>query len=323
MPANGPDVSLRAPAVRPILKWAGGKRQLLPALRPFYPAAFGRFVEPFLGSGAVFLDCYNSGRLEGHEVHLSDTNADVIGCYRMVRDDVEGTIRALRQLESGHAAGGAAHFYEVRDERFNRNRLTIRDTDDPSRRYTPELAAMLIYLNRTGYNGLFRLNSRGAFNVPAGRYTSPRICDPENLRAWSRALGAPGVSLTCAGFVEALAHLRAGDFVYLDPPYVPVSATASFTAYTAGGFDSDAQIRLQRLVVGLAGAGVFVLLSNSYAPEVRALYARSAEARAAGLAAHTVRARRAINSRASGRGMVREYVVTNVRRAGSATGGFV
>jgi len=323
MPANAPDLSLAAPAVRPILKWAGGKRQLLPALRPFYPAVFGRFVEPFLGSGAVFLDCHNSGRLEGREVRLSDNNADIIGCYRMVRDDVEGTIGALRQLEAGHAAGGAAHFYEVRDERFNRDRLAIRDEDDPSNRYTPELAAMLIYLNRTGYNGLFRLNSRGAFNVPAGRYTSPRICDPENLRALSRALALPGVSLTFAGFTEALSGLRAGDFVYLDPPYAPVSATASFTAYTAGGFDSHAQVRLQRLVVGLALQGVSVLLSNSYVPEVRALYARSADARAAGLAAHTVRARRAINSRASGRGTVREYVVTNVRRSASAPRGFV
>jgi DNA adenine methylase len=323
MPARAPDVALFDPAVRPILKWAGGKRQLLPALQPFYPAAFDRFVEPFLGSGAVFLDCYNSGRLEGREVRLSDNNADVIGCYRMVRDNVEETIGALRQLAAGHEAGGAAHFYEVRDQRFNRERQAFRDDEDPSSRYTPDLAAMLIYLNRTGYNGLFRLNSRGAFNVPAGRYTSPRICDPDNLRAWSRALGLPGVSLTCAGFAEALADLRAGDFVYLDPPYAPVSATANFTSYTADGFDSHAQAHLQRLVVALAQAGVFIVLSNSYVPEVRALYARSAAAKAAGLVAHTVRARRAINSRGSARGSVPEYVITNVPRSDPARRGFV
>ncbi|MEO7273721.1 MAG: Dam family site-specific DNA-(adenine-N6)-methyltransferase [Vicinamibacterales bacterium] len=323
MPAHPSEIPLASPAARPILKWAGGKRQLLPALRPFYPASFDRFVEPFLGSGAVFLDCYNSGRLDGREVRLSDNNADIIGCYRMVRDDVEGTIAALRELEAGHTNGGAAHFYAVRDERFNRDRLAIRDHHDPSSRYTPDLAAMLIYLNRTGYNGLFRLNSRGAFNVPAGRYTAPRICDQDNLRALSRALGRPGVSLTHAGFSDALADLRPRDFVYLDPPYAPVSSTASFTAYTAGGFDSQAQERLQRAVIGLARSGVFVLLSNSYVPEVRELYARSADARAAGLAAHTVKARRAINSRASARGTVREYVVTNVRRSPSAAGGFV
>jgi len=323
MPANAPDFGLTARAVRPILKWAGGKRQLLPALRPFYPVSFDRFVEPFLGSGAVFLDCYNSGRLEGREVRLSDNNADIIGCYRMVRDDVEGTIAALRELEAGHTEGGTAHFYAVRDQRFNRDRLAIRDDHDPSSCYTPALAAMLIYLNQTGYNGLFRLNSRGAFNVPAGRYASPRICDPDNLRALSRALGQPGVSLNRADFAEALRDLRPGDFVYLDPPYAPVSATASFTAYTASGFDSAAQAALQRLVVGLARAGVFVLLSNSYVPEVQALYAQSGEARAAGLEAHTVQARRAINSRAAARGTVPEYVITNVPRSASAQPGFV
>src|SRR5215203_4743617 len=113
MPANTPEVALAPSAARPILKWAGGKRQLLPALRPFYPGSFDRFVEPFLGSGAVFLDCYNRGLLDGREVRLSDNNADIIGCYRIVRDDVEGTIAVLRELEDGHTHGGAAHFYAV------------------------------------------------------------------------------------------------------------------------------------------------------------------------------------------------------------------
>src|SRR6476660_7068797 len=231
MPANAPDVSLGAPAVRPILKWAGGKRQLLPQLRPYYPAHFTRYVEPFLGSGAVFLDCYNRGLLAGREVRLSDINADIIGCYRMVRDAVDDTIALLSALEDGHHRGGRRFFYEIRDAGFNRLRQAAGSSSDPAGHYTPELAAMLIYLNRTGFNGLFRLNSRGAFNVPAGRYASPRICDPDNLRALSRALGQPGVSLNRADFAEALRDLRPGDFVYLDPPYAPVSATASFTAY--------------------------------------------------------------------------------------------
>jgi DNA adenine methylase len=303
---------LPATTARPILKWAGGKRQLLPALRPFYPHTFGRYAEPFLGSGAVFLDCYNAGLLGGREVRLSDNNADIIGCYRMVRDHVEETIDALLALERGHTENPRDHFYEVRDGRFNTARAELRTTQDPSSAYTPDLAAMLIYLNRTGYNGLFRVNSRGAFNVPIGRYAAPVICDADNLRRWSQALGSPGLTLEVRPFQSALAELRRGDFVYLDPPYAPVSSTARFTAYTASGFDAADQAHLQQTVIDLAGRGVHVLLSNSFVPEVARLYA-GGEARAAGLTAHVVPARRAINSRAAGRGAVREYLITNVR----------
>src|SRR5262245_12779629 len=181
--------------VRPILKWAGGKRQLLPELRPYYPRVFSRYVEPFLGSGAVFLDCHNLGLLDGREVRLSDVNADIIGCYRIVRDAVDDVIAVLAALEDGHRRHGQRHFYEVRDERFDRRRESADASTDPAAHYTPELAAMLIYLNRTGYNGLFRLNSRGAFNVPAGRYDSPLICDADNLRRLSAALARPDLSL--------------------------------------------------------------------------------------------------------------------------------
>jgi DNA adenine methylase len=300
-------------AVRPILKWAGGKRQLLPVLRRFYPPAFDRYIEPFLGSGAVFLDCHNRGLLEGHGVALSDINADVIGCYRMVRDSVEQVIEALRALETGHRADGQRHFYAVRDGQFNELRRHVHGLADPAGAYTPDLAGMLIYLNRTAYNGLFRLNSRGAFNVPAGRYATVTICDADNLRALSAALRRPGLSLEVRSFEQALGAGRAGDFVYLDPPYAPVSRTAHFTSYTAHRFGTDAQLRLQQEVVKLATRGASVLLSNSVAPDITRLYARSLEARSAGLKARTVPARRAINSRASGRGAVREYLITNVR----------
>ena len=300
-------------AVRPILKWAGGKRQLLPALRPYYPSDFARYYEPFLGSGAVFLDCHNRGLLDGREVHLSDINADVIGCYRMVRDDVEAVIAELAQLDEGHRADGNRHFYAVRDQRFNAIRRDVHASRDPATAYTPALAAMLIYLNRTGYNGLFRLNRRGAFNVPAGRYASVRICDTPNLRRLSAALARPGLTLEVDSFERALAATGARDFVYLDPPYSPVSRTAHFTAYTAGRFGLEQQTTLQRLVVALARRGTAVLLSNSVAPAIRRLYKDDGDARAAGLAATTVAARRAINSQASRRGAVREYVITNIR----------
>jgi len=298
--------------VRPILKWAGGKRQLLPTLRRYYPASFRRYVEPFLGSGAVFLDCHNHGLLDSCEVHLSDINADVIGCYRTVRDDVEAVIEALDTLEAGHRVEGARHFYAVRDEQFNALRRDVRASAELAMAYTPSLAAMLIYLNRTGYNGLFRLNSRGGFNVPVGRYSSVTICDAPNLRRLSAALRRPGLTVEVRPFEEALAQGRPGDFVYLDPPYAPVSRTSHFTSYTASRFGPDEQARLQQAVVGLARLGASVLLSNSVAPDIRRLYADNVDARSAGLRARTVEARRAINSRASRRGAVREYLITNI-----------
>jgi DNA adenine methylase len=304
-----PDV--RTP-LRPILKWAGGKRQLLPELRPFYPKAFRRYFEPFLGSGAVFLDLHNAGLLDGREVRLSDINADIIGCYRAVRDDVDMVIAALRAHDRAYQSSGGAHYYAVRDDAFNPVRREVHASSDPAAAYTPELAAMLVFLNRTGFNGLFRLNARGAFNVPHGRNTNPRICDDENLRAWSRLLRRPGVQIDVCGFETALERAGREDFVYLDPPYAPLSGTARFTSYTADGFDADAQKRLQRAVLRLTARRASVLLSNSAAPQIRALDARDRRALKAGLSARTVAARRAINSRAAGRGPVREYLITNV-----------
>jgi DNA adenine methylase len=303
----------RAP-VRPILKWAGGKRQLLPELRPFYPRRFRQYFEPFLGSGAVFLDLYNRGLLDGRGVRLSDINADVIGCYRAVRDEVDEVIEMLRALESAYGAHGAAHFYDVRDRVFNPARRGMHGAADPAGAYTPSLAAMLIYLNRTGFNGLFRVNARGDFNVPAGRYVRPRICDEANLRAWSAALNRSGVRLDACPFDEALREAGRDDFVYLDPPYAPVSGTSRFTSYTAGGFGVAEQEALQRAVIALALRRASVLLSNSAAPQIRALYATHAAVRSAGLRATQVAARRAINSLAARRGPVREYLITNVTR---------
>jgi DNA adenine methylase len=298
-----------AAGARPILKWAGGKRQLLPELRRYYPSEFTRYIEPFLGSGAVFLDLHNAGLLDGREVRLSDINADVIGCYLMVRDGVQEVIDALRALEEGHLAAGREHFYEIRDARFNPRRQAVQAGGAP---YTPDLAAMLIYLNRTGYNGLFRLNSRGVFNVPLGRHASVRICDAENLRRLSAALGRPGVTIQVQRFDDALADAGRGDFVYLDPPYAPVSQTAYFTSYTALRFGPEQQAALQRAVIAMAHRGARVLLSNSVAPEIRALYEESEDVRQAGFLARTVEARRAINSRATHRGAVLEYLITNV-----------
>jgi DNA adenine methylase len=300
--------------LRPLLKWAGGKRQLLPRLRPYYPREFSRYLEPFLGSGAVFVDLHNSGALDGREVHLSDINADVIGCYRTVRDDADAVIRELERLAGRYKQDPAATHHAVRDLRFPPLRRHVHASADPAGAYTPALAAMLMFLNRTGFNGLFRVNARGDFNVPAGRQNNPRLCDALNLRAWSAALQRAGVSLEAIAYERALDRARDGDFIYLDPPYAPLSETSRFTSYTAGGFGPDAQSALQRLVIDVAGRGALVLLSNSSAREIQRLYARSTTARGAGLRATTVRARRAINARASGRGEIREYLITNLSR---------
>jgi DNA adenine methylase len=291
---------------RPLLKWAGGKRQLLPALRAYYPERFSRYFEPFVGSGAVVFDLHASGRLAGRQVRLVDVNRDLIDCYEVLRDDTDAVIRELARLEQAHTRDGSACYYEVRDERFNPARAA-------GERRTPALAAMFIYLNRTGFNGLFRLNRRGGFNVPAGRYSDPTICDPEHLRQVATTLRVSRVSLVHGTFDTALEDAGAGDFVYCDPPYAPLSPTASFAHYTAGGFSELDQARLQRTVVAIAQRGACVVVSNSSAPLVERLYG-ARDARLAGLEIHRVPARRAINSRASARGVVDELVITNARR---------
>jgi DNA adenine methylase len=299
-----PPCALLSPAGRPLLKWAGGKRQLLPALRPYYPAAFTRYIEAFFGSGAVFFDLHASGRLAGRQAWLIDDNADLIGCYRTLTAQTDAVIRELRLLAAGHEQRGSDFYYEVRDGRFN----PMRAASTP---YTPELAAMLIYLNRTGFNGLFRLNKAGAFNVPAGRYVNPRIVDEAHLRQVASALRSPGVTLIRGSFDQVLAGTAKGDFIYCDPPYAPLSRTACFANYTAQGFGHDDQQQLQQALIVAARRGAPVVLSNSSAPEIERLYS-TREARLAQLRVKRVYARRAINSRAESRGPIAELIVTNV-----------
>lgn len=308
---------------RPFLKWAGGKRQLLPELRLFYPRTFGRYFEPFVGSGAVFFDLAAHGLIGRDGARLSDVNADVIGCYQALVHDLPGVTRHLRRLAAAYAEHGEGHYYEVRDAQFNPMRARLRAAGygtPPTRSLATQLAAMLIYLNRTGFNGLFRLNSRGDFNVPVGRYANPRICDEPTLQAAAAVLSGRSAEIRFDAFEGVLAHAKRGDFLYLDPPYAPLTATSRFTAYTESGFTSEDQRRLQRVVVTLAERGCHVVLSNSTAPLVRDLYEHDERARGAGLRVWRVRARRAINARGSARGPIDELVITNVpRRRGRAS----
>ena len=268
-------------------------------------------MEPFLGSGAVFFDLYRAGRLRDRDVVLIDSNPDLIGCYESVRDNPDAIARALDRLAAAHARGGQGHYYEVRDARFNPLRGERRAPDGRIA-YTPELAAMLIYLNRTGFNGLFRVNASGRFNVPAGRYERPRIVDRARLRQVSRAFSNPRVRLEYGSFEMVDEIAGPGDFLYVDPPYAPVSRTANFTGYTSSPFDTRHQRRLQQLVLSLARRGSYVLLSNSAAGEIVGLYDRNDQARRAGLRAFRVAARRSVNSNSSRRGVVDEYLITNV-----------
>ena len=284
--------------VRPFLKWA---------------RTFGAYHEPFVGSGAVFFDLFNRGLLLDRRAILIDRNADLTGCYLMVRDRVDAVIRHLAKLAREYRKSPKEHYYLVRNEQFNPQRQRIFNGTGPdSSRYTPALAAKLIYLNRTGFNGLFRVNSAGMFNVPIGRYANPSICDRQNLRLVSRALIDISSEILQSGFESVLDRAQAGDFLYFDPPYAPLSRTALFTSYTAAGFTLFDQQRLQEAVVELARRGCWVVLSNSTAPEVAALYDGNRAATGVGLKAYTVPARRAINSNASRRGTVMEYIISNV-----------
>ena len=285
---------------------------MLPVLRRFYPDPAGRYFEPFLGSGAVFFDLTSRGRLNGHGATLSDDNADLIACYRRIRRSVDEVIAVLDRLAADHAARGRACYLQVRDEQFNPLRAAWRDRGADVDDYPADLAAMLIYLNRTGYNGLFRLNASGEFNVPPGRYDRPKVLDRLLLTEVSQILAAPAIRLEHAAFDRVLDAAEAGDFVYFDPPYAPTSTTANFRGYTGRGFSHADQQRLQQVVIALAARGAHVLLSNSVAPSVAALYEDNAAVAAAGLKTWRFPARRAVNSRPDRRGTVEELVVSNV-----------
>jgi DNA adenine methylase len=298
--------------LRPFLKWVGGKRQLLPVLRRFYPARTGRYFEPFVGSGAVFFDLLNQHRINGDGVTLSDQNADLIGCYRRIADSLDQLLATLDRFAADHMTRGRDCYLEIRDRHFNPQRAAWRARGSRLDEYTPEMAAMMIYLNRTGYNGLYRVNASGEFNVPPGRYDKPRINNHNLLTRISNAFAQPLVRLEHGAFDHLMADAQAGDFVYLDPPYAPLSATANFNRYTGQGFSDDDQKRLQQLVIGLASRGVHVLLSNSVAPSISALYEENDAVTAAGLKAWRFPARRSINSRPDRRGTIEELIVSNV-----------
>jgi len=269
---------------RPFLKWAGGKTQLLDELVRRVPKRFETYYEPFLGSGALFFHLYRLGMIK--RAVLSDINKELIATYVAIRDSVQDVIDILSTFPYDRD-----HFYHLRSM-------------DPDKLDFPMVAARMIYLNKTGYNGLYRVNRRGQFNVPFGSQCGkPKIVDRENLIAVSRALHS--VEILCADFGDILARAVSNDFVYCDPPYVPISRTSSFTQYQPGGFTESDQIRLRVMCEFLSSNGVSVMISNSSADSVLSRF------RPHGFRCEFVNARRFINSVGSKRGVVLESILTN------------
>jgi len=274
----------------PFVKWAGGKGQLLAQMEPYFPASFAGYVEPFVGGGAVFFHLYNRGRLDCKGVVLIDDMEELINAYRVIQSQVEDLIAALRAHEPHKL--DQEYFYAIRN--WDRQ-PGYAGRDDVAR------AARFIYLNRTCYNGLYRVNRRGQFNVPFGRYRNPTICDAENLRAVSKALA--GVTLVVGDFFRCLEWAGSSDLVYLDPPYHPLSETANFTSYTQADFHAGDQQRLAGLFRDLDFRGCQVMLSNSCTPFIRDLYADYEQIE--------VQAIRAISAKGDQRGAISELLVLN------------
>jgi DNA adenine methylase len=286
-PSNDPlSLDAVAPAPKPFIKWVGGKRRLVPELLRQAPSRFGRYHEPFVGGGALFFGLAEEHAGRDRWACISDTNLRLVRTYRAVRDDVEGLVARLRDYAEAHD----------KDQYY-----AVRALDVDAMEHDADVGAWFIYLNKTGFNGLYRVNRKGGFNVPMGRYKNPNICDDENLRACSRAL--QGVDIRHEGYEKAARRAVEGDFVYFDPPYVPASATANFTAYTRDGFGLAEQEKLRDVARDLKKRGVRVILSNSDTPPVRSLYQR-------GFAKRQVMMTRAVNSRASKRGSVPELLIS-------------
>lgn len=274
---------------KPFVKWVGGKRQLLKQFRllDLYPPEkfdikTASYFEPFVGGGAVFFD------LLPQKAFLSDLNAELVTTYNVIKNNVEGLILALNKHEYDKE-----YFLKIRAQ----NQKQLSDI---------EIAARFIYLNRTCFNGMYRVNSKGGFNVPFGKYTNPQICDEQNLRRVSKALA--DVEIRHEDYKKVLKKATKGDFVYFDPPYYPVSKTASFTSYTAESFLDKEQTELRDAFLELSNRGCYVMLSNSDTPFINDIYSEILDK---GIKITKVSAGRAINSKASGRGKISEVLVTN------------
>lgn len=270
--------------VLPVVKWVGGKRQLLEDITPLLPKKISFYCEPFLGGGAVLFS------IQPKKAVVNDLNEDLIAVYEVIRDDVDTLIEALKKHENTQE-----YFYAIRD--MDRNKQAYETMSKIDR------ASRLLYLNKTCYNGLFRVNSAGEFNTPFGYYKNPNITNEPVLRAVNKYFCSSNITFYNKDFSEILEKVPSDGFVYLDPPYDPVSDTASFTGYNKGGFDKDEQRRLKLCCDNLTTRGIKFLLSNSATAFIMDLYHE--------YSITMVKAKRAINSDASKRGAIEEVLIRN------------
>ena len=278
------------PLVRPFLKWAGGKRQLLPEIVKYVPKRISKhtYYEPFIGGGALLF------QLQPPKAVINDSNKELINCYKVIKDSLDELMEELRKDKYSNSE---TSYYEMRDlDRSKKKYASLSEV---------EKAARIIYLNKTCYNGLFRVNSQGQFNVPFGRYKNPNFLDDAVLIAVNKYLNSNDITLLNQDFAEAVKDANTGDFVYLDPPYDPVSQTASFTGYDVNGFNRDEQERLKEEFDALHKKGCKVMLSNSCTDFIMDLYKDYQDT------IIKVRATRSINSNALKRGRVDEVLVLN------------
>ena len=267
--------------LHPVIKWVGGKRQLLHEIKKYIPSGFNRYFEPFIGGGAVFFSLQQNGS------YISDVNEELVNLYCTIKYNAVDLLKDLRKHQNTKE-----YFLQIRNLDREKQYKQLSDVQKASR---------FIYMNRTCFNGLYRVNSKGEFNVPFGAYHNPRIVDEENLLACSELLKQ--TEIRCADFSAILDVVQPNDFVYFDPPYIPLNATSSFTSYTKDGFDVDMQYRLRDVCNTLHHKDVKFLVSNSDTPLTRELYSE--------YNIETVFASRAINCKASGRGKITEVLIRN------------
>ncbi len=268
---------------RPVVKWVGGKRQLMKEIKNNMPANYNNYFEPFIGGGALFFELKNEG------CYINDYNDELINLYQVIKDNPVGLIEDLK-----HHTNTEDYYYRIREMDRSPNYSQIS---------TIARASRLMFLNRTGYNGLYRVNRSGQNNVLFGRYKNPKIVDEENIMSCSELLQK--TIITKGDFENIKGHIKKEDFIYFDPPYAPISDTSSFTSYTANGFDDDMQRRLKALCDYIDDIGAYFMLSNSSAAMIQDLYKE--------YTIKTVTANRALNCKANGRGKVNEVLVMNYK----------
>ena len=272
-------------ALRPFTKWTGGKRQLLSVIKSLMPESYNRYFEPFVGGRALFFE------LAPKDAIINDFNSELINCYQQIKDNPSELIKSL----SKHKESNSKEYY-----------LNLRSADRDSRiekMNNVERAARIMYMLRVNFNGLYRVNSKNQFNVPYGRYKNPQIVDSDLIVSISQYLNENTIHILNGDFEEAVKDVEAGDFVYFDPPYIPLSETSSFTSYTHEGFSYEDQVRLRDTFKKLDEKGAYVMLSNSSSPLVGELYKD--------FNIHKVSATRTNGAKSSSRGKIDEIIVTN------------